>query len=114
MTKKELIELVAIRQRVDLKLSDKDVGLALKTLINYLADNLIAGNRIEVRGFGGFTVNKRNARMGRNPKTGEKLEIAATKMIHFKAGKELRDSVNAAFLAQTKTKTKTKTKNKNK
>jgi len=96
MTKKELINKIAVLQKKEAGLPDKDVELAVKVLIEHVSDCLAAGNRVEIRGFGGFEVNERPARIGRNPKTGKKLMLNTSKIIQFKAGKNLRDSVNAS------------------
>jgi integration host factor subunit beta len=91
MTKSELIELIAAKQT---QLSAKDVELAVKTLIEQMSETLAAGNRIEIRGFGSFSLHYRAPRIGRNPKTGESVGLAGKYVPHFKPGKELRDRVN--------------------
>ncbi len=91
MTKSELIERIAARQN---QLSAKDVELAVKTLIEQMSETLAAGNRIEIRGFGSFSLHYRAPRIGRNPKTGESVGLAGKYVPHFKPGKELRDRVN--------------------
>ena len=91
MTKSELIERIAARQT---QLSAKDVELAVKTLIEQMSETLAAGNRIEIRGFGSFSLHYRAPRIGRNPKTGESVGLAGKYVPHFKPGKELRDRVN--------------------
>jgi len=96
MTKSELIELIATKQN---QLSVKDVELAVKTIIEQMSETLSAGNRIEIRGFGSFSLHYRAPRIGRNPKTGESVGLAGKYVPHFKPGKELRDRVNA-FLEQ--------------
>jgi len=92
MTKSELIELIATKQT---QLSVKDVELAVKTIIEQMSETLSAGNRIEIRGFGSFSLHYRAPRIGRNPKTGESVGLAGKYVPHFKPGKELRDRVNA-------------------
>lgn len=94
MTKSELIELIAAKQS---QLSLKDVELAVKTIIEQMAETLAAGERIEIRGFGSFSLHYRAPRIGRNPKTGESVGLAGKHVPHFKPGKELRDRVNAAL-----------------
>lgn len=91
MTKSELIEIIAAKQS---QLSVKDVELAVKTLIEQMSETLAAGDRIEIRGFGSFTLHYRAPRIGRNPKTGESVGLAGKYVPHFKPGKELRDRVN--------------------
>jgi integration host factor subunit beta len=73
-----------------------DVELAVKSLIDQMSDALANGERIEVRGFGSFSLHFRPPRMGRNPKTGEVVALSGKFVPHFKPGKELRERVNAA------------------
>ena len=94
MTKSELIEIIAAKQN---QLSAKDVELAVKTLIEQMSETLAAGNRIEIRGFGSFSLHYRAPRIGRNPKTGESVGLAGKYVPHFKPGKELRDRVNESM-----------------
>src|SRR5690554_7963776 len=91
MTKSELIESVAEQQD---HLPVKDIELAVKLLLDYMSDVLATGERIEIRGFGSFSLHYRAPRMGRNPKTGETVPLPAKYVPHFKPGKELRDQVN--------------------
>lgn len=91
MTKSELIERIADRQE---QLSPKDIELAVKLILEYMSQSLSAGSRIEIRGFGSFSVHYRAPRVGRNPKTGEPVELDGKYVPHFKPGKELRDKVN--------------------
>ena len=91
MTKSELIEALA-KKRPHLAL--KDVDLAVDCIIEHMCEALIANDRIEVRGFGAFSLHYHPARVGRNPKTGEPLNIPANYLLHFKPGKELRDRVD--------------------
>ncbi len=93
MTKSELIEALAKRQP---HLALKDVELAVKCIIEAMNHALSTGERIEVRGFGSFSLHKRPQRMGRNPKTGESVALAEKYVPHFKPGKELRDRVDSA------------------
>lgn len=93
MTKSELIERIAARQ---LQLSAKDVELAVKAIIEQMSQTLAGGDRIEIRGFGSFTLHHRPARVGRNPKSGESVTLDEKYVPHFKPGKELRDRVNNA------------------
>ncbi len=94
MTKSELIERIASRQ---LQLSTKDVELAVKSLIEQMSEALSSGDRIEIRGFGSFSLHFREPRRGRNPKTGEAVQLESKHVPHFKPGKELRDRVNASM-----------------
>lgn len=91
MTKSELIEAMAKKQP---NLSNKDVNLAVDCIIEQMSQALIAKLRIEVRGFGAFSLHYHPARVGRNPKTGEFLNLSAKYLLHFKPGKELRKRVN--------------------
>ena len=91
MTKSELIERIVSRQP---QLSAKDVELAVKTLLDHMSQTLSSGDRIEIRGFGSFSLHYRAPRVGRNPKTGETVELQGKFVPHFKPGKELRDQVN--------------------
>ena len=72
----------------------KNVEQSVKAIIDHMADALAAGDRIEIRGFGSFCLHYRAPRTGRNPKTGDSVELAAKYVPHFKPGKELRDQVN--------------------
>lgn len=94
MTKSELIERIAERQD---QLSPKDVELAVKLVLEYMSQNLASGERIEIRGFGSFSVHYREPRVGRNPKTGDPVELEGKYVPHFKPGKELRDKVNESL-----------------
>ncbi|MED5238734.1 MAG: integration host factor subunit beta [Pseudomonadota bacterium] len=97
LTKSELIERIADRQS---QLSPKDVELAVKTLIEEMADSLAGGGRIEIRGFGSFSLHFRAPRVGRNPKTGASVELHGKYVPHFKPGKELRERVNESLHLQ--------------
>ena len=91
MTKSELIEAIAARQT---QLSTKDVELAVKTILEHMSESLSGGGRIEIRGFGSFSLHYREPRRGRNPKTGDTVQLAGKYVPHFKPGKELRERVN--------------------
>ena len=91
MTKSELIELISEKQK---HLPAKDVELALKQMLEILSDALASGQRIEIRGFGSFSLHYRPPRQGRNPKTGEAVALAGKYVPHFKPGKDLRERVN--------------------
>lgn len=91
MTKSELIERLAQRQTL---LSYRDVELAVKTLLELMSQALAGGERIEIRGFGSFSLHYRPPRTGRNPKTGEAVPLPPKYVPHFKPGKELRERVD--------------------
>jgi integration host factor subunit beta len=91
MTKSELIARLAERHP---HLVAADAELAVKTIIDAMVTTLVEGERIEIRGFGSFSLNFRPPRMGRNPKTGDRVQVAGKYVPHFKAGKELRDRVD--------------------
>jgi len=76
------------------QLSTKDVELAVKLLIDHMSETLSAGQRIEIRGFGSFSLHYREPRQGRNPRTGDAVELRGKHVPHFKPGKELRERVN--------------------
>ena len=99
MTKSELIErIVAAQARSSsAQLNSKDVEFAVKTILEQMSQTLASGDRIEIRGFGSFSLHYRAPRIGRNPKTGESVGLAGKHVPHFKPGKELRDRVNAAL-----------------
>src|SRR6056297_57154 len=92
MTKSELIEAIAHRQN---HLKAKDVELAVNYLIEVMSNSLASGERIEIRGFGSFSLHFRPPRIGRNPKTGEAVALSGKHVPHFKPGKDLRERVNA-------------------
>lgn len=94
MTKSELIERITARQQ---QLSVKDVELAVKTIIEHMSQTLAMGERIEIRGFGSFSLHYREPRLGRNPKTGDTVELEGKYVPHFKPGKEMRERVNESL-----------------
>jgi integration host factor subunit beta len=91
MTKSELIEIIGRKQK---HLPAKDVELAVKHILEVMSDSLSSGERIEIRGFGSFSLHFRPPRMGRNPKTGEAVALSGKHVPHFKPGKDLRERVN--------------------
>ncbi len=95
MTKSELISSLAARYP---QLVVKDAELAVKMILDAMAESLSKGQRIEIRGFGSFDLNYRPPRIGRNPKSGEKVNVAEKYVPHFKPGKELRERVDEARL----------------
>jgi len=92
MTKSELIAQLSDKQP---QLDYRDVELAVKELIDQLSTALAAGQRIEVRGFGSFSLHYRPPRIGRNPKTGDSVQVPDKHVPHFKPGKELRERVDS-------------------
>lgn len=91
MTKSELIEVISRQQNL---LAFRDVELAVKCILEQMSQALSSGDRIEIRGFGSFSLHYRPPRLGRNPKTGETVALAGKYVPHFKPGKELRDRVD--------------------
>lgn len=91
MTKSELIDRLIEKHEY---LSVKDVELAVKAMLDHMSETLSQGERIEIRGFGSFSLHYRAPRVGRNPKTGEAVALSEKYVPHFKPGKELRDQVN--------------------
>jgi integration host factor subunit beta len=91
MTKSELIELIARKQP---QLSYKDIELVVKTSLEHMVSALSTGERIEIRGFGSFSLHYRPSRIGRNPKSGEPVSLSAKYVPHFKPGKDLREGIN--------------------
>ena len=91
MTRSDLIAKLAERYP---QLVAKDAELAVKVILDAMAAALARGGRIEIRGFGSFALNYRPPRTGRNPKSGEKVQVPAKYVPHFKAGKELRERVD--------------------
>ncbi|MDT8408640.1 MAG: integration host factor subunit beta [Wenzhouxiangellaceae bacterium] len=91
MTKSELIEKLAAEQD---HLSQTDVDLAVRSMLEQMSTALAGGERIEIRGFGSFSLHFRPPRIGRNPKTGESVALPGKYVPHFKPGKELRGRVN--------------------
>ena len=95
MTKSELIARLAERFP---QLVAKDAELAVKVILDAMTDALARGDRIEIRGFGSFSLNHRPPRIGRNPRSGERVDVPEKWVPHFKAGKELRERVDEADL----------------
>jgi integration host factor subunit beta len=91
MTKSELIQQLA-GENPHLYL--RDVERIVNTVFDEISDALSRGDRVEIRGFGAFSVKEREARTGRNPRTGEAVEVAEKKVPFFKTGKQLRDLLN--------------------
>lgn len=91
MTKSELIERLAERADLPKKRAEE----AVNCIFESMADSLASGRRIEIRGFGSFSLKEHRAYVGRNPKTGEEVPVARKQSIHFKVGKQLREMVDA-------------------
>lgn len=93
MTKSELI--LRLTKRYP-HLYQRDIETLVNTVLDGIADALVAGDRVELRGFGAFSIRKREARKARNPKNGAEVFIGERHAIYFRTGKELRDRVNKA------------------
>jgi integration host factor subunit beta len=91
MTRSDLIAKLAERYT---QLQGKDAELSVKVILDSMSAILSRGGRIEIRGFGSFALNYRPPRLGRNPKSGDKVQVPAKYVPHFKAGKELRERVD--------------------
>ncbi|MCZ2498250.1 integration host factor subunit beta [Xylophilus sp. Kf1] len=96
MTRSDLVEELAARFA---QLTHRDAETAVKTVLDAVADALVRGHRIEIRGFGSFTVSHRPPRMGRNPRSGESVAIPEKRVPHFKPGKALREAVDERTVA---------------
>jgi integration host factor subunit beta len=93
MIKSELIQLISSKQP---HLSDSDVSTAVTQIIKRMTDELAGGGRIEIRGFGAFSLKQRKARLGRNPRTGVMVSVPPKHAVYFKPGAILRERVNAS------------------
>ena len=93
MNRSQLVDFLAEKQP---HLDHRDVELAVKALLEQMSQTLASGGRIEIRGYGSFSLNYHPPRMGRNPKTGEPVAISEKYVPHFKPGKELRERINAS------------------
>jgi integration host factor subunit beta len=91
MTRSDLVEALAERFG---QLTHRDAEFAVKALLEAMSDALARGHRIELRGFGSFTISHRPPRMGRNPRSGEQVAIPEKRVPHFKPGKALREEVD--------------------
>ncbi|MDP7600724.1 MAG: integration host factor subunit beta [Rhodospirillales bacterium] len=91
MTKSELITYLAEENP---HLYQRDVERIVTTIFDEIASALSRGDRVELRGFGAFSVKQRDARIGRNPRTGEAVQVDAKRVPYFKTGKQLRDKLN--------------------
>ena len=90
MTRSDLIAALASRFT---HLTAKDAEIAVKEILDAIGNSLVQGNRVEIRGFGSFSLNYRPPRTGRNPKSGSPVSVPAKYVPHFKAGKEMRERV---------------------
>ena len=90
INKKDLIEIISREQD---QLPYKDIELSVKTIISSMVESLKKGERIEIRGFGSFSLRYRKPRVGRNPKSGQSVSIEERYVPHFKPGKNLKDRV---------------------
>jgi len=90
MTKAELVERVSNQ----INLTKKQTEVVVNTVFSSITESLAEGKKVELRGFGSFRIRQRNARIGRNPKSGQKVEVPSKKVPFFKAGKELRQLVD--------------------
>src|SRR5437762_12082880 len=97
MTRSDLVAQLAERFS---QLTHRDTEFAVKTILDAMSDALARGHRIEIRGFGRFSINRRPPRMGRNPRSGEQVLIPEKLVPHFKPGKALREAVDARATAQ--------------
>ena len=91
MTKSELIKQLASQYHMP----EADARESVEIILETIKDALAEGGRVEIRGFGAFTVRERGARKGRNPKTGEPVAVPSQRFVHFKAGRELREKADA-------------------
>jgi len=93
MTKSELVEIIADQQE---GITRREAEVVVNTIFSVIGDALASGDHVELRGFGSFTTKARQARIGRNPKTGEAVSVPAKAVPHFKPGKDLRERVDSA------------------
>jgi len=97
MTRSELV--TALAERFP-QLSPKDAEMAARAILDSMSETLIKGHRIEIRGFGSFSINRRAARQGRNPRSGEPVMVPEKRSPHFKVGKALREAVDTGVLPE--------------
>ena len=105
LTRSDLVDELAARFA---QLTHRDAELAVKTVLDAMSEALVKGHRIEIRGFGSFSINRRPPRVGRNPRSGESVQIPEKRVPHFKPGKALREAVDAGTVAPAPTPTKSK------
>ena len=101
MNRSDLVEELAARFD---QLTQRDAEFAVKAILDAMNDALVRGHRIEIRGFGSFSINRRSPRIGRNPRSGESVAIPEKRVPHFKPGKALREAVDrrTSELAQSR------------
>lgn len=92
-------DLVTRLSELHSQLLARDVDVAVKVILDTITDTLSRGGRIEIRGFGSFCLNYRQPRLGRNPRTGDKVKVPAKYVLYFKAGKELRERVASKYVS---------------
>jgi integration host factor subunit beta len=102
MTRSDLVDELAARFA---QLTHRDAELAVKTVLDAMSEALVKGHRIEIRGFGSFSINRRPPRVGRNPRSGESVQIPEKRVPHFKPGKALREAVDAGTVTPAQTPT---------
>lgn len=95
MTRTDIVNKIVEAGMTSAAISKKDTDIIVKQVFDAMKEAMIAGDKIVIADFGTFDIKERAARKGRNPQTGEEIEIAASKNVHFKAGKALKDAVNA-------------------
>ncbi len=100
MTRSDFIAALASRFR---HLVTKDAEISVKVILDAISQSLTNGDRVEIRGFGSFDLNYRPPRTGRNPKSGEKVDVPAKHVPHFKPGKEMRQRIEASAVFPTAT-----------
>jgi len=93
LTKSDLIQILCERYP---EIQPRNIEHAVKGMVDHMSEVLSAGQRVEIRGFGSFSIRYRAPRLGRNPKTGTRVELGSRYVPHFKPGKDLRDKVNSA------------------
>lgn len=97
MTRSDLVDALAAQFE---HLPHRDADMVVKAILEAMTESLVQGHRIEIRGFGSFSMNHRPARVGRNPRTGDSVQIPEKRVIHFKPGKGLREAVDASLAAK--------------
>ena len=95
MTRSDLVEELASRFG---QLAQRDAEFAVKAILDAVSEALVRGHRVEIRGFGSFSINRRPPRIGRNPRSGERVDIPEKRVPHFKPGKALREAVDGPLV----------------
>ena len=96
ITRSELVQLLT-KAFEESELTKSDINMSVREIINHMSATIANGDRIEIRGFGSFSLHYRAPRVGRNPKTGESVSLSGKYVPHFKPGKELRERVNLSL-----------------